>query len=110
MNRLILTLSLALACVSARAEFVTGNELLTRMNGDATARAFALAYVAGVHDSMRGIAHCSPESVTLGQVHDMTRQLLDRLPSDRHMSADQFVVAALTQAWPCEKPKSSRGA
>ena len=105
-----LILTLLLAATSAHAEFVTGNKLFENMaSTDATRRTFALAYVAGVHDAGRGILHCSPESITVGQVNDMTKQLLERLPAERHLSADQFVIGVLQEAYPCAQKPTGRG-
>ena len=35
----------------ARAEFINGNELLSRINGDGGAPMYALGYIAGVSDA-----------------------------------------------------------
>jgi hypothetical protein len=43
------------------------------MNGSDVNRAFALGYVIGVHDALSGIAVCTPDSITKGQVRDFVR-------------------------------------
>lgn len=101
-------LALALATPVAQAEFVSGNDLLSRMNGQPMEQVFASGYVAGVFDSLRGASLiCPPDGVTVGQVRDMVRQLLVSAPSERHQPGNRFVVAALTTAWPCKQQQSA---
>ena len=78
-----------------------GQELLNRLSDD---RISALAYIAGVADSQSGITVCiPPRQVTLGQMADMVKQTLERVPSERHMAADIYVQATLSNRWPCAK-------
>lgn len=96
--------TLALVCCSASAEFLTGNELLARLNSESHYdRGSANGYIMGVFDAQLGVMHCAPLQVTVGQVVDMTRSALQAAPSVRHRSADSFVVYALINAWPCPK-------
>lgn len=105
------TASLALAallCAGAQAQpssiLYTGQELYNRMSSD---RVTALAYIAGVHDSQSGVSICIPPGqVTLGQMSDMVKQTLERVPSERHLSADIYVQATLEKRWPCTKKGS----
>lgn len=95
----------ALLCAGAHAQqsstLYTGQELYNRMSSD---RVTALAYIAGVHDSQSGISICIPPGqVTLGQMSDMVKQTLERVPSERHLSADIYVQATLEKRWPCAK-------
>lgn len=61
-------------------------------------------YISGVQDSRAGITICiPPNTVTLGQMFDMVKQTLERLPADRHLPADIFVEASLSGRWPCAK-------
>lgn len=95
----------ALLCGSAQAQpssiMYTAQDLYTRLTSNA---ALAHGYIAGVHDSQSGVTICIPPNmVTLGQMADMVKQLLERAPSERHMSADIFVQAALSDRWPCAK-------
>lgn len=79
----------------------TGQELLTRMS---TNQSWALGYIAGVADNMAGITICVPPgTVTLGQMHDMVKQTLEGVPSERHVRADVFVEYTLSRRWPCPK-------
>lgn len=85
----------------------SGQELLNRFSTD---RATALAYVAGVADAQSGVSICIPPGrVTLGQMGDMVRQTLERVPSERHLSADIYVQAALENRWPCARRNSGGG-
>jgi hypothetical protein len=101
-NLLLIT---ALLCSSAYAQpssiLYSGQELYNRLNND---RLSAMGYIAGVADSQSGVTICIPPGqVTLGQMADMVKQSLERLPSERHLSADIFVQATLEKRWPCAK-------
>ena len=79
----------------------TGQDLFTRFTSD---RPFVLAYIAGVADSQSGVTICIPPGqVTLGQMGDMVRQSLERIPSERHLSADVYVQVTLSNRWPCAR-------
>ena len=81
----------------------TGQELLNRFNND---RLSALAYIAGVADSQSGVTVCiPPNTVTLGQMADMVKQSLDRVPSERHLAADVYVTVTLGNRWPCNNKR-----
>jgi hypothetical protein len=83
----------------------SGQELYNKLNND---RLSALGYIAGVADSQSGVTVCIPPGqVTLGQMADMVRQTLERIPSERHLSADIFVQATLEKRWPCGKRGSA---
>lgn len=95
----------SLLCAGAQAQpssmLYTGQDLLNRFTSD---RTFALAYIAGVADSQAGVTICiPPNTVTLGQMADMVKQSLERVPSERHMSADVYVQVTLANRWPCAK-------
>lgn len=98
-----LILSAVLLCGTAQAQSVmySGQDLYTRLTSNPT---IANGYIAGVHDSQSGVTICvPPNTVTLGQMSDMVKQLLERVPSERHLSADIFVQGALSDRWPCKK-------
>jgi hypothetical protein len=81
----------------------SGQELLNRFNND---RLSALAYIAGVADSQSGVTVCIPPGqVTLGQMADMVKQSLERVPSERHMAADVYVQVTLSSRWPCNNKR-----
>jgi len=102
--RKLLTIAALLSC-SAHAQpssiLYTGQDLHTRFTSD---RATALAYIAGVADSQSGVTICIPPGqVTLGQMGDMVRQSLERIPSERHLAADVYVQVTLSNRWPCSR-------
>lgn len=79
----------------------SGQDLYTRMTSNPV---LANGYIAGVHDSQSGVTICIPSNtVTLGQMSDMVKALLEKVPSERHLPADIFVQAALENRWPCKK-------
>lgn len=85
----------------ASAAFVTGNELLAKLEGSAQDRNMAAAYIAGVHDAVEGTVVCAP-GIQLQQAMDMVYQVLKAVPEERHRSADTYVVATLAAQWPCK--------
>lgn len=102
MKKLIL---LSMFCASAHAQngsiMYSGQDLYTRMTSNPI---LANGYIAGVADAQSGVTICiPPNTVTLGQMSDMVKQMLERNPSERHLSADIFVQAALEQRFPCKK-------
>ena len=92
--------------VMAQAGFWTGNNLLTRMNGDQMDRTIALGYVMGISDALEGILHCSSSGVTSGQTRDIVKQYLEANPSIRDKSAETLASKALQDAFPCKKGKA----
>ena len=93
----------ALLCGSAQAQpssvLYSGQDLLNRMT---SSLALVHGYIAGVADSQAGITICIPPGqVTLGQMTDMVKQALERVPSERHLAADIYVQATLSNRWPC---------
>lgn len=98
----------AMVCSVARAEFLTGNDLMRYAESDdRTDRGIALGYVLGAADASMGKSHCTPENVSAGQVFQIVKSKLSDNPKYRHYSADIFVAAALASTWPC---KEGRGA
>lgn len=94
---------LAVLATSAQAEFISGNDLLRRLNSEQADRTVAVAYIAGVWDAMQGITICAPNTVELSQVVEMTHRALIALPQIRDKSGDAFVVAVASKQWPCAK-------
>lgn len=104
-----LTLIACLVAGPASAEFLSGNDLLAMLRSqERHERALADGYIMGVHDAGRGAVHCSPNTVTLSQVRDMSAQFLTAAVAARHKSADSLVMAILQEAFPCPK-RQSRG-
>ena len=86
--------------------YVDGNALLNRMNGEASDMMYAIGYVAGVSDVGQGVTHCAPANVTVGQATDMVKQYLANNPGDRHYQADTIIKNILTSTWPCRRGKT----
>lgn len=97
-----------LICASAQAEFMDGNELLSRLRESGIRYAAGLGYVMGVHDALQRSNHCPPNNITVGQVADMVKNHLESMPQLRHLSADVHIGYVLKQAWPCAEQKGSR--
>jgi hypothetical protein len=98
-------LILAVLCGGAQAQqssiLFTGQDLYTRLT---TMPVWAYGYIAGVADSQSGITICIPPGiVTVGQMGDMIKQSLERVPSERHLAADIYVQVTLSNRWPCAK-------
>lgn len=96
------------AATSAHAEFMTGNDLLAKLTDktDNWSYAVGIGYISGVHDAGRSVVHCSPVTVTMGQLGDMTRMRLEQVPAILHLSADVLILDMLKTAWPCAKKAS----
>ena len=96
-------LMLALFCTSAHAEFWTGNKLYERLSSsDQTTRISAMSYVLGVHDATERVTHCSPDTVTAGQINDLVLNFLILSPDLRHAPANSIVSGVLKATFPCK--------
>lgn len=107
MKKLLLTIALTMSAAlsvsaSVNAHFLTGNDLLTRLNTPGE-RVIGQAYIVGVFDSYSGVTHCAPESVTVSQITDMVKEYLITNAAIRHRSADVLVAAMLNSVWACPK-------
>jgi hypothetical protein len=102
-----------LACAHAApvaesaAVFDTGNSLYEYLTANnATARAHAAGYIAGVADvgsmgKVFGWSFCLPRRTTKDQITDVVKQWLDQHPEKRHVGAVGLVSEALAGAFPC---------
>jgi hypothetical protein len=104
MNRRLTLIGLMLSCAAHAQQssvLFTGQDLHTRITSNPV---WAYGYISGVADSQSGVTVCiPPNTVTVGQMTDMVKQSLERLPSERHMAADLFVQVTLSNRWPCAK-------
>lgn len=101
MKKFLLTAALLCGAAQAQSILYSGQDLYDRMTSNPV---LANGYIAGVADSQSGVTICIPPSqVTLGQMSDMVKQTLERIPSERHLSADLYVRATLEKRWPCAK-------
>lgn len=99
MKKLLIAAAVVIT-TTAHAQFITGNLLLEQMESKPLQ---AYGYIAGVFDTLSGIVQCAPQGVTLGQVHDMTRNYLLADPNNRNLAADIIITKVLASAWPCPK-------
>lgn len=104
MKQKLAALALCAASLTAHAEFIDGNTLLSDLQSDAsTARMAGLGYILGVTDAYRGATICMPSNVTAGQLVDMMRAWLQSNPAQRHRTGDTLVNYVLSTTWPCPK-------
>ena len=102
-----LLIALLLATSSAKAQFLSGNELYSLLTSrDTIDNVFAMGYVSGVFDNNLGSMHCATGGgVSIGQVSDIAKNYLERNPEIRNISADLLVIASLARVWPCSTKK-----
>lgn len=98
----------ALLALPAQAQMFDGNKLLDIFKKAETAGnnvdwGFSRGYVAGVYDANSGVAFCTPSTVSLGQLSDMTQKYLENNPAVRHLPAEAIMIYFLGKAWPCAK-------
>lgn len=96
----------------AQAQMFDGNKLLdifkkAETSGNHVDWGMSRGYVAGVYDSNTGVTFCTPSSMTLGQIADMSQKYLETNPSVRHLPAEAIIVYFLSKSWPCAKKGSS---
>lgn len=104
MKKLLIVLLLATS--SAKAQFLSGNELYSRMTStEDYKRIYAMGYVAGVVDTGNRALHCITQGVTVGQVFDVAKKYLEQNPEVRDFSADSLLTIAFAQVWPCAHKK-----
>jgi hypothetical protein len=109
MKKLVTASCLAALTLSAQAEFVDGNKLLSDMNGTHGLQMSALGYVMGVADALAGVIVCLPTNVVAGQINDMVKNYLTNVPRERSLSADIVVTKVLKDTWPCAaRPNNGR--
>lgn len=102
-----LLLSVLLA-LPAQAQMFDGNKLLdifkkAEVSSNNVDWGFSRGYVAGVYDANSGVTFCTPNTITLGQMSDMTQKYLENNPAVRHLSAEAIIVYFMGKTWPCAK-------
>lgn len=102
-------LILALAASSAQAQFLSGNELLERLNGSTIQQVQGIGYIMGVADAEAGSIWCPPPTVTVRQIVDLTKRTLEMVPEKRHEGASAYVISSVRMAWPCESKPKAKG-
>jgi hypothetical protein len=93
--------------VIANAEFFSGNQLLSDMQGSTVEKSVALGYVMGVADTLTNATICPPSSVTAGQVQDLIKIYLEANPALRHFTADSLIRNKLESTWPCQRGRGA---
>lgn len=94
----------------AQAEFWTGNKLYSLCtSAEAFDQALCLGYVTGVHDADEHVYHCSPPTVTVGQIKDIVVKVLREAPEIRDKSADVIVSQTLRALYPCKQQQQKPG-
>lgn len=97
-----------LLVLPAQAQMFDGNKLLDIFKKAETAGnnvdwGVSRGYVAGVYDANSGVTFCTPSTVSLGQMSDMTHKYLENNPAVRHLSAEAIIVYFMGKTWPCAK-------
>jgi hypothetical protein len=100
-------ISLLFVPAIANAEFMSGNNLLSDLNGSTVQRSIALGYIMGVADTMTTITICPPDNITAGQVKDIIKQHLEANPARRHFTADSLIRNKLEEVWPCSRGRGA---
>jgi hypothetical protein len=91
----------------AQAEFMSGNNLLSDMNGSNMRQMLALGYVMGVTDTFTTVTVCPPSGITSGQVQDIIKKHLEDNPASRHYTADSIIRNKLEAIWPCSRGRGT---
>jgi hypothetical protein len=95
--------SLLLSC-SVQAQFKTGNKLYEQITSSSQMEQMnAVGYVMGVSDTLQWALVCAPSTVNAGQLVDMTKLYIERMPARRHLAADMLIMEVLRAAWPCKE-------
>jgi len=103
MKTAFMLIGLVLSC-SAHAQFKTGNKLYEQITSSSQMDQMnAIGYVTGVADTLQLALVCAPASINAGQLLDMTKQYLERVPARRHLAADSLILEVLRAAWPCKE-------
>ena len=86
--------------------YENGNTLLREIEDNNFGKMYALGYIVGTADTYQGNALCIPNTVTKGQLLDVTHQFLRSKPQHRDLAADVLILLALGEHWAC--PKNSK--
>jgi len=100
---------LSLACSSAHAGFIDGNQLQqwSTGSGDVGANLVGASlfsgYVSGVVDTGDDVLFCTSNGVTLGQCVAVVMKYLENNPEKWNLAAPALVIGAMQQTFPCGK-------
>lgn len=116
--RALLALAVAVP-LAAQAEFLSGSDLLRRMeandridrnaaaSGDWQDASFANGFVAGVFDVLVDATFCSRPGVTIGQVRRIAHAYVRANPHRHHEPAYLLVRESLEASFPCEQRRQA---
>jgi hypothetical protein len=109
----LLNALLAIGASGARAEyFETGRDLYQKCRASGTAgQVFCFGFVIGIADVMEdnpldGRSACIPRDASIQQVIDVVTAFLENNPDIRDFTAESLTVQALSEKFPCTKPKT----
>jgi len=85
--------------------FLSGNELLAKMQ-DKSQASLAVGYIVGVFDSGNGKIFCPPNGTTVKQVAEIVVNTLLAYPYERGYPANDLITFALYTAFPCDEKKT----
>ena len=102
----------AMLALPAQAQMFDGNKLLdifkkAETSGNHVDWGMSRGYVAGVYDANVGVTFCTPGTMTLGQIADMSQKYLENNPAVRHLPAEAIIIYFMGKTWPCAKKGSS---
>jgi hypothetical protein len=102
----------AMLALPAQAQMFSGNKLLdifkkAEVSDNHIDWGFTRGYVAGVYDANINVTFCTPGTMSLGQISDMTHKYLENNPAVRHMPAEAIIIYFLGKTWPCAKKGAS---
>lgn len=98
-----IALILSALSLSANAAFMSGNDLLAKLNGNADDRTLGGYFISGAADAYMGVLACPPSTVTYRQIIDMTKTAIENTPTIREKPGDWFVLFVMKEAWPCKR-------
>jgi len=106
---------LCLGASPARAEyFETGRDLYQKCQSTGTpTQVYCFGFIIGIADVMEdnpldGRSACIPKDATIEQVTGVVIRFLEKNPEIREFTGESLAVQALSEAFPCARPKKVR--
>lgn len=88
---------------TAREQPSSGQELLSKLEGNTSQQIDGMLFVGQVLFSKDKETHCKPAEATVGQAAAITRKFLNANPEMWQQNAASLVIVALGRAWPCPR-------
>jgi len=105
----LLGFAMALTALGAHADGMPGNPVHESCQSDYQGvTMYCQGFIVGAMDALAFYStpsYCRPEGVTYSQGIDVVKRYLEAHPESRHEPAVHLIVAALTEAWPCDGAK-----